>query len=174
MHQKRLEKIYVLSGKARSGKDTVADIIEEFYKTKKVIRLSYSYYLKDYLKRMNLYTEENKPRKLMQDFGNHLLKEKIDSHFLIHRLMEDIEVFSYFYDIVIITDARLKEEVLLPKENYQNVHTIRIIRENFDNGLSKEEKEDITETDLDDFLEFDKIIYNDCHLKENVWRYLSE
>lgn len=173
MKQKRLEKIYILSGKARCGKDTVADIIEEFYSDKKVIKLSYSYYLKDYLKRMNLYDEENKPRSLMQDFGQNLLR-KINPNFLIDRLLEDIEVFSYFYDIIIVTDARMKDEILLPKKKYKFIKTIRVIREGYDNGLSKEEKENITETDLDNFLEFDKVIYNDSNLKENVRRYLSE
>jgi len=173
MNQKKLEKIYILSGKAKSGKDTVADIIEKFYKDKKVIKLSYAYYLKDYLKRMNMYDEENKPRSLMQDFGQNLLR-KINPNFLINRLLEDIEVFSYFYDIIIVTDARMKDEITLPKKKYNNVKTIRVIRTDYDNGLTKEEKENITETDLDDFLDFDYILYNDNNLEENVRRYLSE
>ncbi len=173
MNRKRLEKIYVLSGKARSGKDTVADIIEDFYKEQKVIRISYAYYLKDYLKRMNMFDEENKPRRLMQDFGQSLLR-KIKPNFLIGRLLEDIEVFSYFYDIIIVTDARLKDEVIIPKESFDNVTTIRVIRNDYDNGLTKEEKENITETNLDDFNDFDYIIYNDSNLKENVWRCLDE
>jgi len=173
MKEKRLEKIYILSGKAKSGKDTVADIIEKFYKDKKVIKLSYAYYLKDYLKRMNMYDEENKPRSLMQDFGQNLLR-KINPNFLINRLLEDIEVFSYFYDIIIVTDARMKDEITLPKKKYNNVKTIRVIRTDYDNGLTKEEKENITETDLDDFLDFDYILYNDNNLEENVRRYLSE
>lgn len=173
MKEKRLEKIYILSGKAKSGKDTVADIIEKFYKDKKVIKLSYAYYLKDYLKRMNMYDEENKPRSLMQDFGQNLLR-KINPNFLIDRLLEDIEVFSYFYDIIIVTDARMKDEITLPKKKYNNIKTIRVIRNDYDNGLTKEEKENITETDLDDFLDFDYILYNDDNLEENVRRYLSE
>lgn len=171
--RKRLEKIYILSGKARCGKDTVADIIEEYFKDKKVIKLSYSYYLKDYLKRMNMYDETNKPRSLMQDFGQNLLR-KIDPNFLIDRLLEDIEVFSYFYDIIIITDARMKDEIIIPKKRYNNVKTIRVVRNNYDNGLTEEEKNDITETNLDDFKEFDEIIENDSNLKEHVWRFLDE
>ena len=154
MNKKRLEKIYILSGKAKSGKDTVADIIEKFYKNKKVIKLSYAYYLKDYLKRMNMYDEENKPRSLMQDFGQNLLR-KINPNFLINRLLEDIEVFSYFYDIIIVTDARMKDEIMLPKKKFNNIKTIRVIRNNYDNGLTEEEKANITETDLDDFVGFD-------------------
>ena len=173
MKEKRLEKIYILSGKARSGKDTVSHLIEDFYKDKKVIKISYAYYLKDYLKRMNMYDEENKPRSLMQDFGQNLLR-KINPNFLINRLLEDIEVFSYFYDIIIVTDARMKDEITLPKKKYNNVKTIRVIRTDYDNGLTKEEKENITETDLDDFLDFDYILYNDNNLEENVRRYLSE
>ena len=40
--------IYVLSGKAKSGKNTVADIISEYYKDKS-IQISFAYYLKEYV-----------------------------------------------------------------------------------------------------------------------------
>ena len=129
--------------------------------------------VEDYLKRMDMFDDDNKPRTLMQDFGQNLLR-KINPNFLINRLLEDIEVFSYFYDIIIVTDARLKDEVVIPKEKFDNVTTIRVIRNDYDNGLTKEEKENITEIALDNFNDFDKVIYNDSYLEENVRRYLSE
>ena len=79
---------------------------------------------------MNMYDETNKPRSLMQDFGQNLLR-KINPNFLIDRLLEDIEVFSYFYDIIIITDARMKDEIIIPKKRYNNVKTIRVVRFKF-------------------------------------------
>ena len=163
-----MEKLIILSGKARSGKDTVLEIIKEYYKDKKVMNISYSYYLKDYLKRMNMYNEKDKPRTLMQNFGKTL--RKIDKNFLINRVIEDIEVFKNYYDIIVITDARLKEEITAP--SIYNPLTIRIKRDNFDNGLTEIEKQDITETNLDDYKEFDYIIENDENLKENIWRIL--
>ena len=102
---------------------------------------------------------ETKPRDLLQSIGIDLLKEKIDSKLLIRRLCEDIEVYSYFYDILIITDARLIEEVEVPKSKFSNITTIRIDR-NIDNKLSLVQKEHITEIGLDDYNKFDYKIEN--------------
>lgn len=168
-----MEKLIVLSGKARSGKDTVTRILIDYYKNKKSITVSFAYYLKDYLRRMGLYQEENKPRRLMQEFGLHL-KEKMGSKFFINRLLEDIKVLEEYYDVIIVTDARLKEEMISLKEKYPQMKSMRIVRENYDNGLSETEKNDITEMDLDDFSFFDYVVYNNNTLEEQIRRYCDE
>ena len=151
-------KIFVLSGKAKSGKNMIADIIEEYYKDKKCIQLSYAYYLKQYIKKITNWngTEENKPRDLLQSLGIDLLK-KIDDKLLIRRVMEDIKVYSYFYDVIIVTDARLIAEVEEPKKLF-NCITIRINKDF--NDLTDQQKKHITETNLDNYLNFDYIIEN--------------
>ena len=75
---KRKIKIIILSGKARSGKDEVADIIENYYKNKNVKKLSYAYYLKQYVKNISNWsgTEDDKPRELLQTIGIDLIKNK--------------------------------------------------------------------------------------------------
>ena len=114
--------IFVLSGKAKSGKNLIADKIENYYKNKRCIQISYAFYLKNYVK--NIYdwngSEEDKPRELLQKIGIDLIKNKIDSNLLIRRVCEDIKVYSYFYDIIIITDARLKDEIEIPKRLFNN------------------------------------------------------
>jgi len=118
--------------------------------------------LKDYIKRITGWNgeETNKPRELLQQMGISLIKYKIDDKLLINRLLQDIEVFSYFYDIIIITDARLKEEIEIPKNKFNNIITIRINRNNTDNNLTQEQKNHITEIDLDNYNDFDYIIDN--------------
>lgn len=174
---KKNSKIYLLSGKARSGKNEVAKIIEEYYHNKKCISLSYSYYLKDYVKRITNWdgSEESKPRDILQQVGFELIKEKIDSKLLIRRLVEDIKVFSYFYDVIIITDARLIDEVEIPKKTFENITTIRVNREE-DNKLTDIQKKHMTETNLDDYQEFDYIIDNDDYnlLQKRVYKILNE
>lgn len=174
---KRNSKIYLLSGKARSGKNEVAKIIEEYYKDKKCICLSYSYYLKDYVKRITGWdgSEATKPRDFLQQVGIELIKEQIDSQLLIRRLVEDIKVFSYFYDIIIITDARLVNEIEIPKATFENITTIRVIR-NKDNELTDNQKQHLTETDLDNYETFDYIINNNSYdaLKSEVYQILDE
>ena len=151
----RNPKIFILSGKAKSGKNYVADIISDYYKNS--IQISYAYYLKQYVKKISNWNglEETKPRDLLQSLGIDLIK-KIDKELLIRRVMEDIKVYSYFYDVIIVTDARLKEEIIIPKKLF-NCITIRINGK--DNDLTDKQKNHITETDLDNY-NFDYVIDN--------------
>lgn len=172
---KRKVKIIILSGKARSGKDKVADIITNYYKDLKVKKLSFAYYLKQYVKSISNWDgeEATKPRELLQNIGIDLIKNKINNKLLINRVIEDIEVYSYFYDVIIITDARLIDEVEDIKNKY-NVITIRI-NSSIDNNLSDIEKNHITEINLDNY-KFDYVIENhyDSKLDEKVKKIMEE
>ena len=170
-------KLFILSGKARSGKDTVANIIKEYYKDKKTISISFGHYIKDYAKRVSDWdgSEEKKPRELLQNLGIELIKNKIDDQLFIKRVLEDIEVFSYFYDVIIVDDVRLLDEITALKNKYKNLISIRVIRKNHDNGLTEHEKNHLTEIDLDNYLGFDYIINNNSvDLKEKVIKILNE
>lgn len=157
-YNNRNPKIFILSGKAKSGKNLIADFIEEYYSDKKCIQLSYAYYLKQYIKKITTWdgNEQNKPRDLLQSLGIDLVK-KIDDKLLIRRVMEDVQVYSYFFDVIIITDARLIEEIETPKSLF-NCITIRINKD--DNNLTLEQKKHITETNLDNYRNFDYVINN--------------
>ena len=171
-------KLYILSGKARSGKDVVANIIKDYYYDKKSIIISFGHYIKDYAKRVSDWdgSEENKPRELLQQLGIELIKNKIDDKLFINRILEDIEVFSYFYDIIIVDDARLIDEIETLKNKFNNSISIRIIRTNYNNGLTDIENNHLTEVGLDNYNKFDYTIennndYNDLKNKvENILR----
>lgn len=160
--------IFVLSGKAKSGKNLIADKIKNYYKNKRCIQISYAFYLKNYVK--NIYgwsgSEEDKPRELLQKIGIDLIKNKIDSNLLIRRVCEDIKIYSYFYDIIIITDARLKDEIEIPKRLFNNVVTIRIDSIYYDKKMTIEQMNHITETNLDNYDKFDYIINDFDKLEE--------
>ena len=81
-----------------------------------------------------------KPRDILQEMGIDLIKNKIDDKLLINRIIQDILVFSYFYDIIIVSDARLVDEIESLKKIYNKSISIRINRNDFDNGLTKEQK----------------------------------
>ena len=161
MYEKKNPIIFILSGKAKSGKNEVASIIEEYFQKENCIQVAYAYYLKDYLKRMNNYNEleKDKYRSLLQEFGSEFLVKHINQNFLINRVMEDIEVFSYFYNVIIVSDARLVDEIDVPKNKLNKVITIRILSSS-SNGLTEEEQNHITETGLDSYSKFDYIIEN--------------
>lgn len=167
MFKKRNPLIIVLSGKAKSGKNLVASYIKEYFKENNCIEVAYAYYIKDYLKRMKKYDEQDKEkyRSLLQEFGVEFLQKEIDPIFLINRVREDINVFSYYYDVIIVTDARLINEIKMPKEEFERVITIRITIDK-DSPLTPSEQKHITETGLDDYLDFDYIIENNDSLEK--------
>lgn len=176
---KRNPKIFILSGRARSGKGKVSKIIENFYSNSKTITVSFGHYIKDYAKKVSDWDgkEETKPRDLLQQLGIELVKNKIDDKLFIWRIIEDIEIFSYFYDIIIVNDARLIDEIETLKNKYDKAISIRIKRDNFDNGLTQIQKQHLTEVNLNNYDKFDYVIYNnedEKALKEKIESILKE
>lgn len=161
-------KIYLIGGKARSGKDTISDYIEEELKSKnkKVCRLQVSSYIKYYAKTYFGWdgSEETKPRELLIKLGTDIIRNKIDENFHINRLLQDIEVLSYFFDYFIVSDIRFPVEIEKVKERYSDVVTIKMIRES--NELTSDQKKNRTETSLDDYDKFDYIIENNKSLED--------
>lgn len=154
-------KIIILSGKARSGKSECAKIIEKNL-NKKVITISYASYLKEYTKNILKWdgSEDTKPRSFLQEIGDKV--RQIDKYFLINRIIEDINIYKNYFDVIIISDARFIDEIKLIKNNFEDVTVIRINGK--ENNLNKKEKNHITETALDDYELYDYEINNDKDL----------
>ena len=170
-------KIFMVSGKAGTGKNTISSIIKEFYGDN-AIEISFSYYIKDYAKRISNWDgrEETKPRELLQNLGIELVRNKIDSKLFINRTLEDIKVFSYFYDVIIISGGRLVEELETIKTNYPNSISIGVVS-NLKNNLTEEEKKHLTEVALDNYNSYDYKIDNSGsyeELKKEVLKILEE
>ena len=163
-------KIIIISGKARNGKDTVMSYLKSNYENigKKVINLQYSTYIKDYAKRISNWdgSDETKPRELLQELGTEIIRNKIDKEFFIKRMIGDIKVYSYFFDVIIISDARIDIEIDMIKNQFNNVTSINVRRLNFDNGLTSIQKSHYTEIMLDNYNKFDYEIINDEGLSE--------
>ncbi len=162
--------IYVISGKARHGKDTVAIDIKEIYEKKglKVINLAYGSYIKEYAKKISNWdgNEETKPRELLQELGTDIIRKQIDHDFFVRRLCEDILVYSYYFDIITISDARFPNELEWPKKKFDNVISIKVIRDNYDSVLSEKEQKHLTEVALDEYNSYDYVIHNDGTLDD--------
>ena len=163
-------KIYVISGKARHGKDTIALDLKEIYEAKglKVINLAYGSYIKEYAKRISNWDglEETKPRELLQELGTEVIRKKIDKDFFVRRICEDIKVYSYYFDIITISDERFPNELEWPKKMFDNVINIRVIRNGYDSILSEKEQKHLTEVALDEYNNYDYVIYNDGTLED--------
>lgn len=161
----RHPKIYLIAGKARHGKTTTGSIIKEEYEKmgKKVAMVMYADYIKDYAKSFFGWDgrEETKPRELLQQLGTNIIRQKLNKPDLfVNRMVEDIEILSYFFDVIIVHDVRLKIELEKPKSIFSNTVSIEVIRDKFDNGLTETQKNHLTEVDLDDYHNFDYYIHN--------------
>lgn len=161
--------VIVLSGKARSGKDTSLEILKRKYEQigKKVISLYYASYIKEYAKKISSWdgNDENKPRALLQELGTDIIRNTIDKNFFINRIIEDIKVYSKFFDIIIIGDARFPEEIDYIKKEFNKVISVHINRKDM-NLLTKEEKKHVTETALDNYKRYDYEINNDGSIED--------
>ncbi len=165
--KKRLKKIFILGGKARQGKDTICEYIQDYYENKKCLYLPNNYYMRDYAKRITGWSGEDatKPRELLIELAD-LARKNINEHYYIERTLQDIEIFSYYFDIIIISDARFPYEMTLPKERFKNVITIMVKRPNYESSLTNGIKLHETETSLNDFKDYDYEIINDGNLED--------
>ena len=158
--------IICICGKAGSGKSTVGDYFFNLFNEygSKVIVSPYTKYLKKYISDItgNIVDNNYKPRDLLQNLSNELIKNIMhDKDFFVRREIEDINFYSYFFDVIIIDDVRFPREIEIIKEKFSNVISVGIYRNNYDNNLTLKPKNDITETSLDNYNKYDYIINND-------------
>ena len=160
--------IILIGGKARSGKSTIANfMVEELKKQgKKPCELQIGQYIKYYAMKYFNWDgkEETKPRSLLQELGTEVIRNKIDPDFHIDRLIQDIEVLSYFYDTFIVSDVRMPVEIEKPKTKFDNVVTLKMVRES--DELNSKEQKHVTETALDSYDEIDYIVDNNKTLED--------
>lgn len=165
-------KIYSISGKAESGKDSACEVIREHYERKglKVCHLLFAKYIKMYAKEYFGWdgSEETKPRELLQKIGTDTIRErlgKIDFH--VDRLTEDVEILSDYFDIFLISDTRFENEVSKMKYKFgKDITHIRIERPNHISKLSYEQLQHSSESSLDNYTEWDYMIFNNGTLEE--------
>ena len=168
-------KIFIIGGEARSGKSTFGNLLKEELKDYgyKPCVMQITSPLYDYAENYFNYdpNRDPKPREFLQKMGIEIIKEKLGKpNFLLNRLYEDIEILNNFFDVFIITDARLINEFLSIKAKYDDVISIKVVRKNYDNELTEEEKNHITEKEISMYNDFDYIVYNTGleNLKEEV------
>ena len=158
-------KIFVIGGKAKSGKNTFGSMLREELKdygyrpcVMHITEPLYSY-ARTYFDWDG--NENDKPREFLQKMGIEIIRDKLGKKdFLLNRLNEDIEILSNFFDAFIITDARMIHEFESLKEKYEDVVTIKLERKNYDDMLTEEEAQHVTEKEVDEYHDFDYVIEN--------------
>lgn len=162
--------LFLISGKAGSGKNEVALIIKD--NLSKTVITSFSKYIKLFALEMTDWDgrDFNKPRCFLQEMGDKL--RAIDEDFLTKRIVQDIEVYRREgIENVVISDVRLIHELEFFKNvKGINVYTIRVDCDKGYRDLKENEMNHHTETDLDNYRNFDYFVFNkfDDNLKEDI------
>ena len=163
-------KLYLITGKAETGKSTLGGFLKDHLKDKDYnacimqITSTLYHYAEDYFfwdKKAN-----EKPREFLQNLGIEIIREKQNKKdFLINRTIEDIEILSEFFDTFIITDIRFQEEIDKLKNKFKDVVVIKVERNNYNNSLTNKERNHITEKEVDRITNINYLVEN-TSLKE--------
>jgi len=174
-------KIILLAGRANTGKDSSAEYFDEYYREQglDVVNIQIGYYIKMYAKAIAKWDGDNetKPRQLLQDLGTELIRKHIDEYFFIKRLLQDIDIYSRYFDVITISDGRMPEEMDSLKEAYPEAINIHVTRPGYVSKLTKGQKAHITETQVDEYSKYDYEIVNDGSLedlKKQVYKMAKE
>jgi hypothetical protein len=161
-----MKQIFLVAGKAQHGKDSTGQILKEKLKGKTLIlhNADYLKYIaKEYLNWNGI--KDDKSRTLLQQLGTEKVRNGLNRPlFWVEKSCDIIDILLNDFDYFIICDCRFKNEIHFPKARFPNyVTSIRVERLNFDNGLTEEQKNHLSETDLDNFI-FDYYIKSESGL----------
>ena len=170
-------RIFLIAGKAGSGKGEIAKLIKEYY----IYKLQ-SCVITEYSKNLKLLAQElsdwdgnpnTKPRKYLQELGDKI--REIDSKYFIRNVLDELKIYETMVDNVVVTGARFPEEIEDIKLNYDNVYAICVENQFSKSSLTLEEQAHISETALEGYAEFDYIIANDdiSILKDKIFKFLE-
>ena len=162
--------IYLICGKAGSGKNEVASYLAD--KLGNAVVTGFSKYIKVFALELTDWdgSDGHKPREFLQEMGDNL--RAIDPDFLTKRMKEDIEVYkTQGIENVIISDVRLLREIEYFKNNKKyHVVTVRVNSLVSKRVLTEAQRIHHTETELDKYKDYDYVIDNafDRSLYEEV------
>lgn len=155
-------KVVLFSGKARHGKDQSAEYLGRALQEAgaKVVILHYADFLKDFCKRALGWNGEKDEagRTLLQEVGTGVCRKNNPDMWvkMMDALLSGIHTM---FDYALIPDARFPNEVEIDWPRVM----IRIVRDGFDNKLTKEQANHPSETALDDYAP-NILIHNDKSL----------
>lgn len=155
-------KIILIAGKAGSGKTYLGEKIVEMAKKKnlRAFQTEFSKYIKLYAWEILDYDgKSQKPRKFLQDMGSFM--REYDDYFFTRRMVEDFHVYEKYFDLVVISDVRLRREIEEIKKGNNIVKTVKVVNKMPNDILTEEEKNHITEKELENYDNFDYIFLNE-------------
>ena len=163
-------KMIVISGKAQSGKDTVANMLMETMENEgfRVEILHYADLLKYLCK--ELYGWDGKKdefgRALLQHVGTDIVRAK-NVDFWANFIRDIVLIFGEKckWDYVIVPDCRFPNEIEVPKASGIDVFHLHIVRDGFENDLTNEQQVHESEMAIDGYY-YDYLLRNNSDLDE--------
>lgn len=160
--------IVVISGKARNGKDTIADFLKQALENDghKVLVTHYADLLKYICKQFFGWNGEKDEdgRQLLQYIGTDVIRKKKPDYW-VQFITSILKIFPHQWDYVLIPDCRFPNEIDTLRNARFNTTHLRIVRSNFDDNLTDEQRAHSSETALDN-TEPDYLILNNGTLKD--------
>lgn len=158
-----MKRVILLAGKAQNGKTSSADIMCEYLTSKgyKCAKTAFARHLKSIMKDFygwnGVKTEESRTQ--MQKLGTEKIREEMNMpNFHAIRTCEDIAIIGDDFDFIFVDDLRFPNEIEIPKEYFgDKVIVIKVVRTDFDNGLTEEQKSHKSETQLDNYDKWDYV-----------------
>lgn len=155
-------KIITISAKARGGKDFCANIIKEQLEREgnKVLIAHYADLLKYIMRTFFNWNGEKDEvgRTLLQRVGTDVIRKQ-NPNYWVDFIIGILKMFPSEWDYVIVPDTRFPNENDELKRKGFDVVTVRVVRPDFDNGLTEIQKQHESETALDNY-NFDYKITN--------------
>lgn len=161
--------VVLISGFARAGKDASANLLKTSLEGMG-LRVKITHYA-DHLK--NLCRDwldwdgvkDDYGRSLLQYVGTNIVREQYPAYWVDH-MVQMLKFFGSMFDAVLIPDTRFPNEIERIRQSGYNIVHMRIDRgPGFDNGLTDEQKDHISETALLDYPR-DILVENDGTLND--------
>ena len=171
-------KVIAISGKAESGKDTIAKEIKYLLEEQnyKVMIIHFADVLKFVCRQYFDWDgqKDDYGRSLLQQVGTEM-REKNNPNMWVNITKELIRGIGVEFDYVLVPDTRFKEEINMLNEYFDCI-SVRVLRQDIDvygvtrvhvNHLTDEQRAHKSECDLDNY-EFDFFITNDYHINQDL------
>ncbi len=157
-------KLYLIAGSSGTGKDELGKIMKEQLEkdNTRVTLLKITKPLYNLCKDHFGWNGDmnNKPRELLQTLGIEVIRKQLHKDdYLLNHLIEDIEILNLYFEVGIVTDIRLTEELEVLSDKF-NTTTIKISRENYQSTLTEPQQSHLTENDYENYTNYDFEIVN--------------
>lgn len=155
-------RVICISGKARHGKDTMAEFVKERLEASgnKVLIAHYGDLVKYICAKFFGWNGEKDEagRTILQRVGTDEIR-KVDPNYWVNFIIDILKIFPNEWDYVIIPDCRFPNEINSLKESGFDVFHARVVRTNFESNLTEAQKNHASETAMDNVIP-DLITYN--------------